>query len=199
MPSSGKRHPLLVYGQLYRAWRAPALLIAIACGLLRWFLPPPLNSVLVESSLLGAGVLALLLFLYCLVGPRLSYVQCRPNHLRINTPLYRVVVSYNRIRTARPVEFSADMVRESRQWLARPFTGRTAVALDLYGYPVSFRWLRLWLNEFVLPGTFKGMLLLTPDWLALSRELENYRGQWKERVRAAGKAAGLTSLTSTRR
>ena len=199
MAASGKRHPLLVYIRLYRFWRTPALLIAIGCGLLWWFMPPELNTLLIESSLLAATVLAALLFVYSSLGQRLSYVQCRPNHLRISTPLYRLAISYNRIRTSRPVLFETDVARPSRRWLGRPFSGRPAVALDLFGYPVSLPWLRLWLNEFVLPGSFQGLLLLTPDWMALNREIDDFQGKWKDKARAGARSQAITSMTPHQR
>jgi hypothetical protein len=194
MATARRRHPLLVYQRLYAAWRSPALLIALLCGLLWWLAPPPLDGLLFQVLLPAAGVVALLLYVYALAAPRLTYVECRPTHLLLSTPLYRLAVSYARIRTTRPVLFSLEGVRGSRRWLAAPFAGQTALAVDLRAYPVSRRFLRLWLNEFVVPDDLLGLLLLTPDWMALSRDIEVARTHWKESQRRARPDPHRTSL-----
>jgi hypothetical protein len=73
------------------------------------------------------------------------------------------------------------------------------LAVDLNRYPLSARWLRLWLNEFLLPAEFLGLQFLVADWMALSRDIEVYRGQWKTRERDQARQDSLTSLTVPRR
>jgi hypothetical protein len=198
MPAkSGRRHPLLVYQRLFSAWRVPALLICLGSGALWWLAPAPLNTIGVRLALLAACGVAGVLFIYTLLGPRLSYVQCRPNHLLVSTPLYKLAVSYRRIQTTRPVPFKPADVRASRRWLVDPYRGLTALAVDLNGFPVARRFLRLWLNEFVLPADLLGLLLVTPDWMALSRDIESFRSTWKTHRKDAGKDQNpLTSLSS---
>jgi hypothetical protein len=199
MSKSGRRHPLLVYRRLFGAWRLPALIIAVGSGALWWIAPAPLTTTAVRLALLATCGTALVLFVYTLVGPRLSYVQCRPNHLLVSTPLYRLAVSYRRIHTTRPVPFKPEGVPAGRQWLAAPYRGLTALAVDLNGLPVERRFLRLWFNEFVLPKEFVGLLLVVPEWMTLSREIESYRGEWKTHRKDAGKDKNpLTSLSSRR-
>lgn len=195
MAGAGKRHLLLIYTRLYRTWRNPALLIAIFAGVLWWFAPAPLDQFLPQSALLATMIVSALLFVYAVAGERLTYVRCYPAYLRVSTPLYSLAISYDRIRTSRPVRFAPSGVRWTQRWLVEPFIGHTALALDLQGYPVSKGFLRLWFNRYVLPGDFLGLLFLTPDWMALSREIEVYRGEWKMRRRTAREAAALTSIT----
>ena len=60
---------------------------------------------LVRAALAVGAATGLLLFGFSLIAPRLSYVQCRPTHLRVSTPLFQLAISYSRIHTARPVPF----------------------------------------------------------------------------------------------
>lgn len=194
---AGRKHPLIIYHRLYHAWRLPALLIAAGSGAMTYLAPPPLNTLVVQLALWGVFVLSGLLFIYTLLGPRLAYVQCRPNYLLISTPLYRLSVSYRRINTTRPVRFAPEGVRASRQWLVQPYRGLTALAVDLNSFPVSRRFLRAWLNEFLLPPELHGLLLVVPQWMALSQELESFRAAWKTHRKDAGKEKNpLTSLSS---
>ena len=172
--------------------RTPALLIALLCGGLWWFaaLVPWLASDVAQAALLITALIGGVLFLYAWVGPRLSYVQCQPTHLRVSTPLFRLAISYSRIRTTRPVNFLPAPQRWSQRRFVEPFIGRTIIALDLTGYPLGEKWLRLWLNEFMFPPNFMGLLLLTPDWMTLSRDFDTYRDQWKtRRLKASGPLA----------
>ena len=154
MAKSGRRHPLLIYHRRFAQWRMPALLITLACGALAWWAPGPLADERLRAMLLVGTLAGLLLFFYMLVGPRLSYVQCRPTHLLVSTPLFPLAISYSRIHTVRPVPFEPANVHWTQAELVHPFVGLTMLALDLKRYPVSRRWLRLLLNPFLLPNNF---------------------------------------------
>jgi hypothetical protein len=186
---------LLLYVRLFALWRVPALLVALLCGALAFWAPGPLNVVELRAGLFGLSGIGLLVFLYAYVGPSLSFVQCRPDHLLLSTPLFRLAISYNRIRTTRPLPFDSLPVRWSDQRLVEPFRGRTMLGIDLTGYPVSRRWLRFWLMGYLLPSTFVGFQFLVPDWMALSRDIEGQRAEWKTRRRHGEQEERLTSLT----
>ena len=199
MATSERRHTLIINARLFAQWRVPALLIAAACLGLAWLAPGPLADEGIRILLVVEAVASLLLFGYALVGPRLSYVQCRPTHLLVSTPLFRLAISYSRIYTARPVPFEPKNVSWTQESLARPFRGMTMLALDLNGYPVAKRWLQLLLNPFMLPDNFLGLQLLVSDWMALSRDIEVHRSQWKTRNQDRSRGDALTSLTIPRR
>lgn len=201
MPSNqaDPRHPLLLYQRLYSLWRAPALLLALLAGGLAWLAPGPLASLQARAGFAALAVLAAFIYLFALAGPRLAYVQCRRDHLLLSTPLFRLAISYSRIRTTRPVPFHPGSVRWSDGHVVDPYLGQTVLALDLLRYPVARRWLRLWLLPYLLPSDFVGLLLLVPDWMALSLEIEGRRAEWKTRRSEQGRENTLTSLTMRRR
>lgn len=199
MSKSARRHPLIIYARLFTPWRVPTLLITLSLLGLAGLAPGPLADERVRAVLLVGGGAAMVFFLYALVGPRLSYVQCRPTHFLLSTPFFRLAISYDRIYTARPVPFEPTNVKWTQAGLAHPFVGMTMLALDLNSYPVSLRWLRLLLNPLLLPNNFLGLQLLVPDWMALSRDIEVRRSQWKTRDRDRSRGDALTSLTMPRR
>lgn len=179
-----KRHPLLVYGRRFRAWRWPALLIAVGCAALWWFAPdlftPATVDVAAWALLVGVAV-GLMLFVYTFVAPALAYVQCDPKFLIVNTPFYRLAVAYGRIRAVRPVRFAPPGLSGLRRELVQPLLGQTAVVVDLNGYPVSERWLRFWLGWFLFPHDATGLLFVTTDWMSLSRDIDVRRAEVKVR------------------
>ena len=77
MAKSSRRHRLLIYERAFAQRRAPALLIALIFLAVAVWAPGPLSADVVRLALLFGAAVAGLLFLYCLVGPRLCYVQCR--------------------------------------------------------------------------------------------------------------------------
>jgi hypothetical protein len=181
MAAGSKRHRLLLYTRLFGMMRWPTFLIAVLSGVLWWTAAdvPWLANELSEWGLLGITIVCGLLCLYAVVGPLFSYVQCFPKYLVVNTPLYRLVISYSRIRTVRPVKFAPGKLTWSQEQFLEPFVDRTVVMVDLNGYPVGEKWLRIWLSRFMFTSEATGLLFLTQDWMALSREIETYRGEWK--------------------
>ncbi len=199
MAQPARRHPLLIYVRLYAQWRLPTLLIAILCLGLAVLGPGPLADDTVRVLLLVGAAAGALMFFYALVGPRLCYVECRPTHLLISTPFFPLAISYSRIYTTRPVPFEPANVHWTQAELVRPFVGQTMLAIDLTSYPVSRAWLRLLLNRFLLPDNFRGLQLIVADWMALSRDIEVRRSQWKTRDHDRSRGDALTSLTIPRR
>lgn len=193
------KHKLLLYARLFALWRGPALgLTIVTLGLAAWA-PGPLAEMQVRLPLAGLGVLSLLIFSYTLWGPPLAFVQCRPTHLLVSTPLFRVAISYNRIRTTRPVPFEPAMRGWGDHQIAGPYLGQTMVALDLSRYPIARRWLRLFLMKYLLPKDFIGFQFLVRDWMGLSLNIESHRAAWKTHQRDREREEALTSLTVKRR
>lgn len=184
--SPGKRHTLLLYARLYNMLRWPSLLIAVLGGGLWWVAPsvPMLAGNLAQASLFILTGVCGLLAIYAWLGPRFSYVQCHPKYLRISTPLFRVAMSYSRIRTTRPVKFTPGQLSFTQGRMVDPFRGHTLLALELTSYPLSEGLLKRMLTPFMFSDSFKGLQFVVADWMSLAREIDSYRDSWKIRPRA---------------
>lgn len=183
---SGKRFRLLIYERMWQRWAWPCVFIVPASIALWWYTPriSVIYAPFRPLSLVPAAV-ALIVLAYIYLARRLAWVQCTPNHLRIQTPLYPLVVSYSRIKGVRPQTFSQifDPTAEKkarRRWL-RPYWRRTALVVDLSKYPLSRTWLRLWFSPYLLPPDGVGFVFLVEDWMALSRQLDDFHATWQTR------------------
>lgn len=186
MTRPAKRHRLLLYHRWLSLYRWPSGLIAVFLFALWWpaasgrypIVAPPRDHWALAGAIVSGAV-----FLFILVAPRLAFVQCRPTHLRIQTPLFGLAVSYSRIKSIRPVDFaqmySPRRLGWSRRRFLEPFFGTTAVGVDLFGFPVDERALRFFISEFVFSTDHGGFLFLVKDWMEFSRELEGHRDAWR--------------------
>jgi hypothetical protein len=180
------RHPLLIYQRQFRGWSLPSLFIALGLGVLWWF-TPSLSTLpddwrgVVDGLLVIGALLAGALFLFTLIAPALAYVQCRPTYFLVSTPLYRLAISYSRIRNVRPSKFLTPAAGGLKRDLVAPYLGQTAVAVDLNGFPVGEKFLRFWLGWFMFQDETTGLRFITRDWMALSRDLDVKRSEWKTR------------------
>ena len=191
MAVSRKHHPLWIYTRLIVRLRWAAGMIAVLCTALWWFSPQigeaasslahALASVPAQMILVAAAIVCWILFLYTWVGPKLAYVECFPDHLLLSTPFYRLALSYRRVRAVRPIAFSPANLSSMQREALTPLLGHTALAVDLTSYPVSEKWLRLFLSRFLFQEKGTGLLLLTRDWMALSQDVESQRSRWKTR------------------
>jgi hypothetical protein len=181
-----KRHPLLIHQRRFQSWRWPALTITAGFAGLWWFAPQWAGVealILTRYFLLAATGLALALSLFAIFAPAWCYVQCRPKFLQLTVPFFSIAIAYSRIRNVRPVKFTAGELRGMRRNLVEPFVGRTAVAVDLKGYPLAERWLRFWLGgAMFLTDRSTGLQIVTEDWMALSRDLDAHRAEARTRL-----------------
>jgi len=185
----GDRFPLLVYAPLGRRWGNLGLLLSLTSFILWWFAPRVLGPVADLLVLRHAPLLMVLaggfLVVYGFAARRMAYVQCFSTYLRIQTPIYPLVVSYRRIAATRPVQMAKifDPEREKaarRLWPARYWT-MTAVAVELKSLPMSERWLRLWFDRYLFAPEVTGFVFLVEDWIGFSRQLEGFRAAYKAR------------------
>jgi hypothetical protein len=114
----------------------------------------------------------------------LAWVECRPSHLRIQTPFYPLAVSYGRIKEVLPRTFAQihDPSKEKaarREWLS-PYWGRTVTVVRLTKYPVKRSWLRLWLSPYLMTPKTPGFVFTVEDWMALSRQIDDFRSAWEQ-------------------
>lgn len=183
----GDRFPLLLYHFAVSRYRRPAMLLAllllglwypVSLDLLPWPKPPS------DAWLLAGGAVSVAFWLFALIGPRLAYVQPREDHLRLQTPIYRLKVSYRRILNTRAAElakiFPPSSVSSGKRRLLLPFYGRTAVGVDLEGYPLHPMLMRLFLHALFFAPDRTGLILIVADWMRLSNQLSDRLQAWQE-------------------
>jgi hypothetical protein len=197
MAAAYRPHRLLLYERLFSLWRAPALLLTMLGSGLSLLAPGPLNTLEVRVAMAGLATLGLVVYVYAVLGPRAAYVQARPNYLLLSTPLFRLNISYTRLRTTRPIPFKPGNVPWAEGRIVDPFRGRTQVAVDLTRYPIGRFWLRFFLMRHLLPDNFLGFQFLVADWMLLSRDIEGQRAEWGARQQTKGREQ-MMSMTPRR-
>ena len=182
---SGTRFRLLLYLRLFDMMRWPALLLVMFSYLL-WVNATNIPLFAQREWLLWLLIgPAALLALFTIIGPHLAYVQCRRHYLLVSTPLYRVAISYRRIRAARPVNFAESYSLKQQSWSQRRFlhplfcraqaNQLTAINVELTDFPLPQNWLRFWLNRYMFAGEGVGLLFMVRDWMLLNRQIQIHR------------------------
>ncbi len=182
MAKSGKRYPLLFYRRaMDRLWVATLILGIILGGIWLWFWmsDTPLITPGNETWLLAGSVAALGFTAFAYIARRAAYVQPQRDHLRLVTPFLRLNISYRRIRSVHPASFQQLFPPGKASWAQRsflePFYGRTAVVVDLTSYPMSPGLLRFFLAPQMFSPQSTGFVILVPDWMEFSTELDTFR------------------------
>jgi hypothetical protein len=192
----GQRHQLLIYQRVHRQRRFAFLVAALGFAVLYIVIEWPLldQAALVSLYSVWSRDLNILLiigsalfflgFLFKLVAPRLAYVQCTDRNIRIQTPLYPIVISYRRVVTVRPNQWGSiyppeKRTRSQRRLLDQAW-GAGVLILDLKGWPMSRGFLKLWIPDVMfLPGG-DGLVMWVTDWMGLNRELTDFKDRWRE-------------------
>jgi hypothetical protein len=201
MKDSGDRFPLLLYRRAVTRHRRTALSLAVlllslwvlvARGFVDWPRPPA------EAWLFSGGVVSLAYGLFTWIAPAFAYAQARQDHLRLQTPIYRLKVSYRRIQATRPVDlarmFPATSLRSGDRALVAPFYGRTAVGVDLKEMPLPLGLLRLFFSRPFFAPDLPGLVIMVDDWMGFSNQLtariDAWRQERQEHPHRPGPAAG---------
>ncbi len=135
-----------------------------------------------QRWLFAGGLVALAYWLFARFGPSLAYAQAHHDHLRLQTPIFRLNISYRRIINTRPIVFGKlfppeSMPNRDRRPLKR-FLGVTALGIDLRGLPLPTWLLRLFLSRYMLTNDQIGFVLLIDDWMRFSTQLTSLMGEW---------------------
>lgn len=177
---------LLPYRMLAKRWRTPALLL-IPAGILLWWSVSndpqgQLNPLLAPLGLLVTAIGILLTFYVMLLNR--AQVRCYDNRFVIQTPIYPIAISYQRVELVRTTElrtlFPPDNEKPARWRLYKNLWGLTAIVVNLKTYPMSRSWLKLWFHPFLLHPKEMALVLPIEDWMGLSRQLEGKRAAWRE-------------------
>jgi hypothetical protein len=180
---AGSHHALLLYQRsMNRIWKITLLLgvvLAFAWGWGFWE-TKTISIVSVNTLMLAAASLAFMLTVFFFLGRYMAYVQPSQKYLKLVTPFLRMKISYRRMRSVRPMLVQqifpkAESSRSLRNAL-EPFYGKTAVVIELQGFPISESRLRMFLPSAMFSRQFTGLVLIVPDWMLLSTEIDSYRG-----------------------
>ena len=182
MARGGTKFPLVVYQHLLGRWWPGVIAIGVAMfGLAYTEYIQPLGRFLPWRWQLfaGIGVLGMFVGIFLLVIRQFAYVQAFPTHLKLVTPFLHLNISYKRIHKTIPAEMVSLFPRKSMSgwvWdIFEPLASRTALVIELKGYPLSPFILRLFLSRFFFKDKTPHLVILVKDWIRFSSELESMR------------------------
>jgi hypothetical protein len=189
---NGNRYPLLLYRRVMsRLWLSTlilGLLLLVIWGW-GWFYTTPLLEDGENIWLAVAGLVSLAFALFALFGRSIAYVQPNRDHMRLVTPFLRMNISYRRLRNSHPAVFTQLFPPNEASWAQRsllsPFYGKTAVVVELTDYPMNPRLMRFFLAPQMFSPRSKGLVILVPDWMLFSTELDSFRGSWIQSQKSA--------------
>jgi hypothetical protein len=198
---AGKKYPLLLYQRIISRHRSKVFYIAVlllGVGLLSvggyttWPSPPA------DIWLFVGGVITFGAWLIAGVASRLAYAQPRHDHLRVQTPVYRLKVSYRRIRHTRPVDiaklFPPGKIPRGDATMLRPFYGLPAVGLDLQGWPMKPSILRFFFNRYMLAPDQSGLILIVDEWMGLSNQISSAVEEFRSREQPRPPSSGTIAM-----
>jgi hypothetical protein len=182
MARGSRRHPLVIYREVINRWWPETLTLGIFLAALAW---PIYQDPLGQAQswrwkyMLALGVGTILYSLFLLVMRSKAYVQVFPTYLKLVTPFLRLNISHKRLRRTAITEMQALFPPEKlhgwKRNLIAPLGGRTAVVLELNGWPASPEVLRIFLSRFFFKDKTPHFVILVDDWMRFSTELESLR------------------------
>jgi len=194
----GKRHVLLVFRRRYLNQRGLYFFVAIlffafymALNLLPasfWDrIPGGLWAPTYDWLLLVIGAIIFLIGLFRWVASEIPYVQCTDRNLKIQTPLYPIVISYKRVKETRPntlfhVFGNVRLSRAERNLILTDKTGgQTAIVVEMTSWPMSLSVMKFWMSRLMFTSDNRGLVLWVEDWMTLNRELSDFKDRWRDR------------------
>ncbi|HEX9332673.1 MAG TPA: hypothetical protein VF896_12340 [Anaerolineales bacterium] len=182
MARAGHKYPLIVYQHMLNRWWPAMIAIGLGMfGLAYSEYIEPLGRFLPWRWQLcvAVGGLAILIGIFFLIIRYFAYVQPFPTYLKLVTPFMRVNISYKRIKKTTTTEmrylFPFKSMSGWVQEIFSPLSHKTALVIDLNGYPVSPVLLRLFLYRFFFKDKTPHLVILVKDWMRFSSELESMR------------------------
>lgn len=196
--TAGKKHPLLFYRDtMQRLWRT-SVLLDIVLWITWWFASERL-SVWMKNFIWYGATLVLAIAIFSRLVRNMGYAQAKATHLLLATPFLRLKISYQRIVSARPMEFVQLFSPKRMNWadkrFAQPYFRKTILAVILKGYPMSKALLRLFFPKFIFhPKEKSGFVLVVPDWIALSTEIDSFQNSARESKSRRSRNIGMRGL-----
>lgn len=179
MAAQPRKYRLLMYTRMIDHWRRRVVAIGLAvlalAGIGMFVFP-------VEQSwrVISLGGLGAFIFLFALgltLIRKAAYVQVRPKNLHIAAPFFRLAVGYSRLKRILPTEMGSlyldKKISTFQEDMVLPLAGRTAILIELTGYPLSKRLISLFFSPLFAPLNMPHFVLMVDDWMKLSMELES--------------------------
>ncbi|HVN15156.1 MAG TPA: hypothetical protein VMT73_05395 [Anaerolineales bacterium] len=182
MPRAGRRYSLLIYTHMLDRWWPATLLLGVGLLGLAWavwmYYPEPSGAWRwLTLASIGGFVLLVTIFLFGI--RKAAYVQPFPDHMRLVTPFLRLNISYKRVQRTTSATigslFPPKSISSWRREILEPLASRTAVVVELNGFPISQTVLRLFLSPFFFKDKSPHFVILVNDWMRFSSELETMR------------------------
>lgn len=182
MARGGRRYPLVIYREVINRWWPYVLVLGVFLAVLAW---PIYKDPLGQAQpwrwqwLLGLGGITMLFAMFLLAMRGMAYVQVFPSHVRLVTPFLRLNISHKRLRRSTTTEmralFPPEKMRGWKRDVIAPLGGRTALVLELNGWPASPELMRIFLSPFFFKDKTPHFVILVNDWMRFSTELESLR------------------------
>lgn len=177
-----RKYPLIVYQHMLNRWWPAMIAIGLAMFALAYseYIDPLSRFIAWRWQLcVAVGCLAILVGLFFIIIKRFAYVQVFPTYLKLVTPFLRLNISNKRITRTSTAEMRYLFPRKSMSWWVQdifaPLSTQTAVVIELTGFPISPKVLRMFLYRFFFKDKTPHLVILVKDWLVLSTELESMR------------------------
>src|SRR5690606_10924412 len=177
-----RRHPLLVYVNLGRRYRPPALLLMVMglFALLPSFIEELQNDAIEPESLALVGLVLILvgagMWLFSVLASVRSYVQVRPDWLLVRGTFRRTMISYHRIKVVQPVQVSQLYPKKTLKGmgrpLVRPLLAMTAVEVQMRSWPEPKDRLVRRYGRYLFSPRAEAWLFIVPSYAALIRQID---------------------------
>jgi hypothetical protein len=182
MARGGHKYPLIVYQHMLNRWWPALMAMGLGMFALAYseYIEPMARFLPWRWQLFaGIGALAILIGVFFVILRHLAYVQPFPQYLKLVTPFMRLNISYKRIKKTTTTEmrylFAFKSLSGWMQDIFEPLAGKTAMVIDLNGYPISPVMLRFFLSRFFFKDKTPHVVILVKDWMRFSSELESMR------------------------
>jgi len=179
MSAVGRRYQLVMYTHMMDRWWRAVLAIGIAllglAAVVYWWGFEDWRWLTLGST----GLFILLVGIFIFTIRKSAYVQLFKDHLRLVTPFLRINISYKRVRRTASSNMASLFPPSSlsgwRSEIIEPLANRTAVVIELNGYPISQTVLRFFLSPFFFKDKTSHFVILVQDWMRFSSDLETLR------------------------
>lgn len=174
----GKRYTLLVYKLMIRRWWTAVSALGLSVIFLAYVFHTTVEAWRwISAAAIGSFVTVFGLIMFAFRNS--AYVQPFSDHLRLATPFLRLNISYKRLRRTSTAQMSALFPLKSlsnwRAELIAPLARKTALVIELNGFPTSQTVLRFFFSPFFFKDSTPHFVILVEDWMKFSTELESLR------------------------